>query len=786
MYKFVMFSNYLKTSLRIILRNKVFSFINVLGLAIGLTCFILIFLWVSDEIGYDRFHKNADRLYRLLQKDRDNPDFLWTTTPTPLGPLLKENIPEIEAFTRYWSGGSAVKYEDKLFWESDIRLVDPSFLQMFTFPFIEGDLESALPNVNALVLTESTAKKYFGEEDPVGKVLNIRDTLNLTVTAVVEDPPRKSHIRFSMLLHIDLVPEYRLTSWASDYPTYVMLIKEARKDSVVRKIESVWRSIDPEGTDYSDLQPVAKIHLNEYVGPNKGLLVYTFSLIAGLVLIIACINFMNLSTARSTKRAREVGLRKVVGAKRSQLITQFLTESALFAFFALTIAWILVELFRPAFNHLTGKEVEIAYSDPVLLLSLLIIFLFTSFFSGSYPAIVLSSFRTVQVLKGRSSIHPRNNILRNLLVVFQFFISTVLIICIIMIYKQLWYIQNKDLGLNKENILVMPFSNEFVSRYDAIKDEFLRNPNIKYVSGMSNLPTHVNSHVGMNWEGNTDDSGIGIDYFMADYDMIEAMGMEILYGRSFSEEFADDDSIGYIINKTALDRMGLEDPVGHAVEFLHPYFPERYSRGKLIGVVKDFHHHPLREQIGPLAIRIYRPWYNYLILKISPENIPETIAYVQGVARKFAPDFKIPYSFFEDEINNLYAPENNVKDIVIYFAVLSIFISCLGLFGLASYTAERFTKQIGIRKVNGASTGSVVFQLTREYTKWIALGLLLGCPVAWFIMRKVLMNYAYRTDLTWWIIAVTVFVVAIMGMIAVTHQALKAASRNPADSLRYE
>ncbi len=781
-----MVRNYLKTSIRIILRNKVFSIINVLGLAIGLACFILIFLWVSDEIGYDRFHENAGRLYRLLQKDHIDPDFIWTTTPTPLGPLLKENIPEIEAYTRYWSGGSSVRYEDKFFWEGGIRLVDPYFLKMFTFPFIKGDLQSALPNTNALVLTESTAKKYFGSEDPVGKMLNIRDTLDLTVTAVIEDPPKKSHFQFTMLLHINLVPEYRLASWASDYPTYIMLMKEARKDSVIRKIETVWRSIDPEGTDYSDLQQVTNIHLNEFVGPSKGLLVYTFSVIAGLVLIIACINFMNLSTARSAKRSQEVGLRKVVGAKRSQLITQFLSESVLFTFLALIVAWILVELFRPAFNQITGKEIEIAYSDPVLLLTLLAAFLFTSFLSGSYPAFVLSSFRSSHVLKGGTLTQSGSNIMRNILVVFQFFISTVLIICIIMIYKQLWFIQNKDLGLNKENILVMPFSDEFVSRYDAIKEEFLRNPKIKYVSGMSNLPTHVNSRVGINWEGNPDDQGIGIDYFMADYDMIEAMEMKMLFGRSFSADFTGDDSIGYIINKTALDRMGIEDPVGHPVEFQHPYFPERFSKGKIIGVVEDFHHHPLREQITPLAIRIYRPWYNYLVLKISPDNMQETIVYVQGIARKFAPDFKIPYSFFDDEINAHYAPENKVKDIVIYFAFLSILISCLGIFGLASYTAERFTKQIGIRKVNGASSGSIVFQLIREFTKWIALGLMLGCPVAWFIMKKVLMNYAYRTDFSWWIFAVTVFIVAVMGMIAVTHQALKAARRNPADSLRYE
>jgi len=781
-----MFRNYIKTSVRIILRNKVFSFINVLGLAISLACFILIFLWVKDEIGYDRFHEHADRLYRLLQKDHANPDFVWTTTPTPLGPMLKENIPEVEAFTRFWSAGGLVKYEDKVFFENEIKLVDPYFFQMFTFPFVQGTIKTALPNIDALVLTESTAEKYFGDENPVGKRLHIQDTLDLTVTAVIKDPPRKSHVRFSMLLHINLVPEYRLTSWASDYPTYVLISEGAKKDTVVKKIENFWRLVDPDGTDYSDLQPLTEVYLNEYGVPGKIIQVYTFSVIAILVLVIACINFMNLATARSAKRAREAGLRKIVGASRFQLIIQFLGESMIFTFFALVCAWILVELFRPVFNSLTGKEIEIAYNDPMLILFIIIIFVFTGLFSGSYPALVLSWSKSVHVLKGEKQSFPGSKALRNVLVVFQFFISTLLIICITTVYKQLWFIENKDLGLNKEDILVLPFSGVFTTRYDAIKDELTRNPRIFYVSGCSNLPTNVNSHVGMNWEGNEDDQGIGIDYFMADYDMIEAMEMEMLYGRSFSEDFAGDDSIAYIINEAALRRMGIENPVNHPVEFQHPYFPDRFRNGKIIGVVKDFHHRPLRRQIVPLAIRIYRPWYNYLVIKISPENIQETITYIQGVAMKFASDYPFGYSFFEDEINALYAPENKVKDIVIYFAFLSIFISCLGLFGMASFTAEQYTRQIGIRKVNGATIRSVIVFLTMESTKWIAIGLVLGCPVAWFIMRKVLMNYAYRTDISWWIFLLTALIVSLMGIIAVGHQALKAATRNPADSLRYE
>jgi len=495
---------------------------------------------------------------------------------------------------------------------------------------------------------------------------------------------------------------------------------------------------------------------------------------------------MNLSTARSAKRAREVGLRKIVGASRLQLIKQFIGESTFFSFIALFIAWILVELFRPVFSTLAGKDIEIEYLDPVLILSILIILIFTGLLSGSYPALILSSFKSVHFLKDKKNQHPGSKTLRNILVIFQFFISVVLIICTTVIYKQLWYIQNKDLGLNKENILVLPFIEVMAPKFDEIKSDLLMNPNIYYVSGVSNLPTNVIAHVGLDWEGNKNDEGIGIDYMMVDYDLIETMEMEMLYGRSFSEEFAGDDSIAYIINETAYKRMGIENPIGHPVEFQHPYFPERFSRGKIIGVVKDFHHRPLREFIIPLAMRMYRPWYNHLVVKINPENIQKTISYIQASARKFAPEYPFVYSFYKDEINVLYSSERKIGDIVKYFAFLSIFISCLGLFGLASFTAEQYTKQIGIRKVNGASITSIVFLLTREFMKWIGIGVVLGCPVAWFMMRNILMNYAYRTNISWWIFLLTILVISLIGMIAVTHQALKAANKNPLESLRYE
>ena len=679
-----------------------------------------------------------------------------------------------------------VKYGEDQFFEDDIQLVDPYFFEMFTFPFIKGGKETALPNLDAIVLTESTARKYFGDEEPIGKVMNIRNNINLTVTAVIKDPPKNSHMRFTMLAHIDNVPEYRRTSWAADYLSYIMIHDKFTKEEVNKKIEGILKTIDPNETRYPVLQNVTKIYLNENGVPGKLVHIYTFSVIAVLVLIIACINFMNLSTARSSKRAREVGLRKIVGASRFQLIKQFIGESTIFTFIAFFIAWILVELFRPVFSTLAGKDIEIEYLDPILILSIVIILIFTGLFSGSYPALILSSFKSVHFLKGGKSQHSGSKSFRNILVIFQLFISVVLIICTAVIYSQLLYIQNKDLGLNKENILVTPFLGAMAPKYDEIKNDLEQNPNIYFVSGVSNLPTNVNAHVSLDWEGNKNDEGIGIDYMIVDYDLIETMEMGMLYGRSFSEEFADDDSIAYIINETAYKRMGIENPIGHPVEFQHPYFPERFSRGKIIGVVKDFHHRPLREHITPLAMRMYRPWYNHLVIKINPEDIQKTISYIQESAKKFVPEYPFTYSFYEEEVNVLYGPEWKIGDIVKYFSIISIFISCLGLFGLTSFTAEQYTRQIGIRKVNGASVRSIIFLLIRDFLKWVSIALILGFPVAWIIMKKVLANYAYKTEILWWIFPATALLVFFIGLFTVIAQAMKAATRNPTYSLRYE
>ncbi len=781
-----MLKNYIKTAIRIISRNKAFSLINIIGLSIGLTCFILIFLWVKDEIGYDRFHEKADQLYRLNLKDHDDPDFVWTTAPTPLAPLLEEKIPEIISFTRYWSFFGMVKYEEVQFLEDDIKLVDPQFFEMFSFPFIKGNKETALPDLDAIVLTELTARKYFGEENPIGRVLNINKEIDLTVTAVIEDPPKNSHMKFTMLAHINNVPEYRRESWASDFPSYILTLDGSTEKEVNQKIEGILRTIDPGDTRYPVLQNVKQIYLNENGVPGKLIHIYTFSFIAILVLIVACINFMNLSTARSSMRAKEVRLRKIVGASRAQLIKQFIGESLFFTFIALFLAWVMVELFRPTFSILAGKEIVIEYHDPILILSLLVILIFTGLFSGSYPALVLSSFKSVTLLKNQKTSQPGSKSIRNILVVFQFFVSVVLIICTIVILLQLRYIQNKDLGLNKENILVTPFIESMAPKYDEIRNEFLKNTDIRYVSGVSNLPTNVNAYVMLDWEGNPEEEGIGINYIMADYDLIETMEMEMLYGRSFSENFANDDSIAYIINETAYKQMGIGNPIGHSVEFQHPYFPEKFSRGYIIGVVKDFHQRPLREEIIPLAMRMYRPWYNHLVIKINPENKQKTISYIQEVARKFAPEYPFTYSFYEDEISVLYSAEWKIADIVKSFAALSIFISCLGLFGIAIFTAEQYNMQIGIRKVNGASISSVVLLLLRDQIKLISLALIFGSPVAWIIARKFLVNYAFKTDIFWWIYPVTGLLVFSIGLLTVIIQAVKSANRNPAKILRYE
>ena len=781
-----MAKNYLLTAIRNILRNRAFSIINIAGLSIGIACVILIMLWVKDEVSYDRFHKNGSRIFRVITKFRTDAGNIWTTSPFPLGSYMADKYPDVDTYTRYYDIGSLVKYEDKVFYENYFKLVDQSFLEMFSFEFIKGNKEEALKSKNSVVITESIARKYFGESDPVGKVLTINKSEFLTVTGVMLNPPGNTIFRFSMLANMDHIPDERLRSWAFDTKTFIQLKEGVSKTEFQTKIDSLYRTVIPNSSAIPCLQNIKDVYLNESGKPGRLVFVKVFSVTAMIILLLACINYMNLNTARSMRRSKEIGLRKVTGAGKSKIVLQFIGESLLLTLISMIIAMVLVELSRPAFNDLVAKDLHLNYGDPLFILGMFLILIITGFVSGLYPAVVLSSFSPIKTLKGEITTGKPGKNFINTLVVFQFTIAVILIIITMIIAKQIRYMNNKDLGLNKDNILVIPVIPDLVSKFDAIKNEILLNPSVVSVTGAYNLPTDHNSYVRLGWEGNEGDQGIGVFYNMTDYDFVETMGMEMVAGRSFSRDFADDDSISYIINESAQKAMNIMDPIGLPVEFVHPYFPERLRKGIIIGVVKDFHLRPLREKVVPFVMRMYRPWYNFVLIKYNTGNIKELVNSLEGIAKKYAPGYQFSYSLFDQEIKDLYMIEYKVGKIISYFTILSIVISCLGLLGLTIHELEQKTKEIGIRKVNGASTKSLIFYFSISFSRRILLSFFFAGIFARIITDKILQQYAYRTEVTIWLFLVAFAIALLIALLTIISQTYLTAAKNPVESLRYE
>jgi len=781
-----MVKNFLLTAIRNIVRNRMFSIINIAGLSIGIACVILILLWVKDELSYDRFHENSDRIFRIITKFGNETENIWTTSPFPLGSYMADKYPDVETYTRYLDAGSLVKYEDKVFYEDYFKLVDQSFLEMFSFKFIKGNKGEALKSRSAVVITESVARKYFGDTDPVGKVLTINKTEFLTVTGVIQDPPGNTIFRFSLLANMEHVPEERLKSWAFDAKTFIQLKEGVPETEFQSKIDSLYRAILPNSSAVPYLQNIKEVYLNETGKPVRLVFVKVFSMTAIIILLLACINYMNLNTARSIRRSKEIGIRKVTGASKGSIILQFLGESLLLTLISVIIALVLTELARPAFNDLAVKELKIGYSDPVFILGIFSILIFTGIVSGLYPAFILSSFTPIKALKGVIASGKFGKSFNNFLVVFQFTITVILIIVSMAIGKQIRYITNKDLGLNKDKILVIPFIPELESKFDAIKNEILLNPSIVSVTGAYNLPTNHNSYVIFNWEGNEGDQGIGVFYNMADYDFVETMGMELVSGRSFSRDFADDDSISYIINESAQKAMNIKDPIGLEVEFAHPYFPEHLRKGRIIGVVKDFHLRPLREKVVPFAMRMYRPWYNYVLIKYNTDNTQELINFLEGIAKKIAPDYQFRYSFFDQEVKDLYIVEYKAARIISYFTILSIIISCLGLLGLTINELEQKTKQIGIRKAIGGSTQNLILFFCLSFTKSVLISLIFASILAEIAINKILQQYAYKTEITIWLFLGAFAIALFLALSTIIYQTYKSSVKNPVESLRYE
>lgn len=781
-----MFKNYIKITLRNIKRHKSVSVINITGLAIGITCCILILLWVQDELSFNQFHENADNIYRINKKYQlGNETGYNLSTPFALARSVKENYAEVKDATNFYRQRALVKSGDKSFTESRVCFTDSSFFNMFSFQFLESNFKIPLSDPNSIIISEDIGKKYFGDSPPLGKVLTVDNRTDYVVSGIIQNIPSNSDIRYDIFIPIPAATKTEeADNWGSHWlQTFALLQEDASYQEVEQKISVLIKEHLPEEKISLVMQPLNKIHLYSVEGQADGIqYVYFFSVIAFFILVIACINFMNLSTARSSKRAKEVGLRKVIGAKKTQIIRQFFGESILYTVIALLIALVLVELIRPAFNELTGKILGLDYSNLRLIVGLISIALLTGILAGSYPALFLSSFQPVNVLRGiKAGKGKTKNSLRKSLVVIQFTISIILMIGTGIIYSQLKYIQKKDLGFDKENIIYVTLNRDMRDKYEIVKSELLKQPDVMGVTKSSSLPTEIWPILrGITWEGKETDEGAAFAFASVGYDYFETLNMEMAQGRSFSQKFASD-SNNYIFNEKAIEVMGMDSPVGKAFGS-----DDTEAPGTIIGVVKDFHFLPVTYEIEPLVIVMDSDFDRYLMIKTSSEDFPNTIAKIENVWTELIPGYPFEYRFLDEQFDRTYRNEIRLGQIFGYFVVLTIFISCLGLFGLASFTAEQRTKEIGIRKVHGAAVSNIVFILSKEFAKWVLLANIIAWPVAYLAMNNWLQNFAYKTEIGFWVFVLSGCLALFIALLTVSSQAIRAATANPIEALKYE
>jgi predicted permease len=783
-----------KTALRAIKRHKGFSFINIFGLAIGMACCILILLWVQDELSYDHFHTNGNDIYRVIKEEytEGETQFSALTSP-PLAQPLKEDFAEIIHSTRFGNWGTrVVQYQDKRVNEDKFEHVDPDFFKIFSFDFIAGTPDSAFSDPHSVVLTEDTAQRYFGTEDPIGKILTIENIYDVKVTGLIQNIPENSTIQFDFLSPFVLLKEFisenNMQNWNfNSFMTFVELVPNTDEQSANQAIAGYLEKFIPEDTyEKLLLQPYKKIHLSSYVlhdfsGVGDMKYVYIFSALAFFVLIIACINFMNLATARSSRRALEVGIRKVSGAKRTDLVWQFFGEAIFLSFISMILAIVLVEILLPSFNRLSGKNLGLDFAGNIFLYGgLLAIAVISGLLSGIYPALFLSSFQPVKVLKGTLRMGSKGGLFRRILVVTQFSLSVFLIIATMVIFKQLNYIRSVDMGYDREHIIHMSMVGNSNEKYESLKQELGKGQNVLAVSASFALPTrNFNSPGSPDWEGRPADKEVYMNVDFVDYDYFETMGIELVEGRTFSREFATDAEQAYIVNEELVRQMGMEAPVGKRFAFWEDW-------GTIVGVVQDFHFQSLHNKINPISFKMNPSWLRFLYIRIKPDDIPATLGFTKDTWNRIVPDYPFEYHFLDESFEGLYEAEQQMSAITNYFTILGIFIACLGLFGLAAFMAERRTKEIGIRKVLGASVLKLIYLLSSEFAKWVIVANVIAWPVAYVVAHRWLQNFAYRTNIYIGMFLLAAALSLFIALATVSFKALKTATANPSEALRYE
>lgn len=792
-----MLKNYLLVAFRMIQRNKLFSFINILGLAIGMAAFILIMLWVKDELSFDRFHENSEQICRLITyTDQGGKPFKAAVGPAPVGKYLMENIPEIINYTTFrpYTDNMLVRIDpddstqnSKAFYESKRIFVDSNFFDVFSFKLLQGEVGQLMKDPHTIAISKTMADKYFGEQDPIGHTLQLFDRSNFVIVGIFMDVPENSHLQFDFVIPFEIMNEWGAnTEWGNFYYNhYFVLDKDADIEEVSKKVQDVMLALmGDENSIGFYLQALTDIHLksnmdidladSESEVSND---VYYFMVIAFFILLIACINFINLTTAKAAGRAKEVGLRKVVGASRMQLIRQLIGETVIYSILALAASLLLIELFLPMFNEFTGKNLSLFISNPsenIFLLIFLVIF--TGFIAGIYPAFYLSSFQSATILKGNYSKKGGAAGIRKLLFIAQISISVLLIIATLVVRDQLNLVNTKDLGFNRENLLHMPGKSSFMDDYQGMKNMLLSDPSILDVSTSSDIPTTTIHLWGSNdWEGKEESEEKLLYFYTTSFDFKETMQISMKEGRFFD---VSSDSVNYVINESAAQHMGMEEPLGK-------WFEHSEQRGRIIGVMEDFHFKSLREVVEPLVIRSGN-YFHYVIVRFEPGAETRAIAKLSEVWEYYNPGFPFEYYSLTQDLEELYIEEQRKETLYSTFTLLAIFISCLGLFGLAAFTIEKRTREIAIRKVMGAGASDLIIKLSSSFLKLGILANIIVWPLSWFLMQNWLENFTYRVNINFIFFGYGLIITIIIIMITIAYHLFRMMKTSPVEALKNE
>ena len=797
------------------MKYKFISFINLFGLMVGLTCCLLITTYILNELSYDRYNKNADNIYRITRtfyNGNGEATLNLSTISPPFGYYLPTDFPEIQKMTRLLNFGTVpLRYKDKLINEKDVYFADENLFDVFTVDVLKGNPKTALTDPFSVMLTEDEAKKYFGNEDPINKVIRANNQFDVKVTGIYKPFPSNAHMHPNMLVSFNTLKDSAVygeqnlrTNWGNNsFFTYIMLPKgyniqniKARFPAFLDKhMTDEYGPNKPSKSTSLDLQKLTDIHLYSHTDyeaePNGDISrVWIFGAIALFILLIACINYMNLSTARSALRAREIGIRKVIGARRKEIIFQFLSESVLLCWVAIIIAGVLTYVMLPWLNKVSGQQLSF---DILLKWQVIIPLLITPFIvgilSGIYPSLFMSSFQPVKTLKGLFNAHGSSINFRKVLVVFQFGISIALIITTMIVFQQLRYMQQASLGYDKEHILTLPYYPALNDQYESFRNTLLRNSNIKDVGRSSRIPTgRLLDGQGAQAPGNDSMVPVKADirYVAADYDFIPTYGVHIVAGRNFSRDYGTD-TASFILNEAAVRAVGWKSPQ----EAVGKNFKYGGQMGHIVGVTNDFHFESLHQTIAPLILVMPTPAqaansYGYLSIKISGGNIPSALATIKDTWQKFLPELPYQYTFLDENFAKLYEAEQRQGTIFIIFACLAIFIACLGLFGLSAFSITQRVKEIGVRKVLGANVSTIVALLSKDFLKLVLISAIISFPIAWYAMHNWLQDFAYRINIQWWVFVVAGILAALIALITVSFQAIKAALANPVKSLRTE